>query len=211
MLFSYYRETSLEQWISSTCLDHGIVDISSYDIDHIAEAFGVDLIHGTCPSFSDNEDRVIFLNKQLDQKSSRMIFLHELCHVLRHAGDQRQMSSLFKEAQEFEADQFVLYASVPFYLFAKLPVPEDRIQAVPYLADAFHIPYAIAEQRLDQIQRRILQGSLMAAAEESVRRGQAQAGHTGRSTAWSTETRRVLDQLDQQLSKSKKEKEAGGG
>lgn len=197
MLFSYYRETELEQWISGKYLQHGIASTAEHDIEHIAQAFGVELVYEECPSFSDNEEQVIFLNKYADDVTARVIFFHELCHVLRHAGDQRRMPVLFKNAQETEAEQFVLYAAIPFYMFAKLPVPDQHCEAIPFLAETFRVPYELAEHRLDQIQRRVLHGSLMAAAKEADRQHQQASG-------WSGETRRVLAQLEKQLSGSGK-------
>lgn len=193
MLYAYYHETLLEQWINTKCLKHGIMSPADLDIERIAEAFGVELVYETCPSFSDNEEKVIFLNKYTDMEEARVVFFHELCHVLRHAGDQRNMTALFKHAQETEAEQFVLYAAIPFYMFAKLPVPDHRSEAVSYISEQFAVPLELAEQRLDQIQRRVLHGSLIAAAQETNRRQRQPV------QGWSLETRRVLSQLERQL------------
>lgn len=194
MLYSYYQETELEQWISTNYLRHGITSLAEHDIEHIAQAFDIELVYEDCPPFSDNEDRVIFLNKHADELTSRVVFFHELCHVLRHTGDQRVMPALFRCAQETEADQFVLYAAVPFYMFARLNLPDQRPEAIPFLAEHFRIPYHLAEQRLDQIQRRVLQGSLVAAAREAERRRQSAPPQS-----WSCETRRVMEQLERQV------------
>ncbi|CAM4424077.1 ImmA/IrrE family metallo-endopeptidase [Paenibacillus phoenicis] len=193
MLYAYYRETHLEQWMNTKYLNHGISSPADLDIDRIAEAFGIGLVYGNHPSFSDNEENVIFLNKMMKSDQARVVFFHELCHVLRHAGDQRRMTELFMHAQETEAEQFVLYAAIPFFMFAKLPVPDHRSEAVVYIAEQFQVPLELAEQRLDQIQRRVLQGSLIAAAQEATRR-QREAEQN-----WSPETRRVLSQLERQI------------
>lgn len=193
-MFSYYKETELEQWISGLYLKHGITSTAEHDIEHIARAFGVELVYEECPPFSDNEEQVIFLNKHADEITSRVVFFHELCHCLRHAGDQRTMSALFRSAQESEAEQFVLYAAIPFYMFVKLPVPDQRGEAIHFLAETFRVPYDLAENRLDQIQRRVLHGSLMAAAKEADRQLHSQS-----AMEWSGETRRVLAQLERQV------------
>lgn len=196
LLFSYYKETFLEQWIHNKYEEHGIIHITDYSIENIAAAFDVNLVFGNFPPFSDNEDRVIFLNKHSDPVLTRAIFFHELCHVLRHAGDQRVMPELFKDAQEAEAEQFVLYAAIPFYMFAKMEVPDQRCEAIPYLAEHFQVSMKVAEDRLDQIQRRILHGSLLAAAREA-----HQENKTKQQPNWTPETTRILDQLNQQLVK----------
>lgn len=196
LLFSYYKETFLEEWIHKKYEEHGIIHITDYSIERIAAAFNVNLVFGHFPPFSDNEDRVIFLNKHYDEVKTRAIFFHELCHVLRHAGDQRIMPELFKDAQEAEAEHFVLYAAIPFYMFVKMEVPDQRYEAIPYLAEQFQVSMEVAEQRLDQIQRRILHGSLIAAAREAEQRKL-----TEQKKNWAPETKRILDQLNHQLVK----------
>lgn len=193
MLYAYYYETHLEQWIHTKYLDRGMSTPADLDIERIAEAFGVGLVYGNHPSFSDNEENVIFLNKHMEAGQARIVFFHELCHVLRHAGDQRRMTELFMHAQETEAEQFALYAAIPFYMFAKLPVPDHRSEAVAFVAEQFRVQPELAEQRLDQIQRRVLHGSLIAAAQEANRR-QCEA-----ERGWSPETRRMLSQLERQI------------
>lgn len=192
MLFSYYQETPLEQWISTEYMSHGIMAPEQLDIDHIAQAFGVELIYEACPSFSDNEDKVIFLNKQTQEINARLIFFHELCHVLRHAGDQRVMPHLFKHAQETEAEQFVLYAAVPFYMLSRLSIPDQHCEAIPFIAEQFQVTPELAERRLDQVQRRVLYGTLIAATREADRKQAA--------PSWSPETKRMLSQLERQIS-----------
>ncbi|MFD1266290.1 ImmA/IrrE family metallo-endopeptidase [Paenibacillus motobuensis] len=186
----------MEQWISTEYMSHGIMVPDQLDIDNIAEAFGVELIYEACPSFSDNEDKVIFLNKQTQELSARLIFFHELCHVMRHAGDQRRMPLLFKSAQETEAEQFVLYAAMPFYMMTRLNIPDQHCEAIPFIAEQFQVTLELAERRLDQVQRRVLQGTLIAAAREADRKQQA-------AESWSPETMRILDQLERQITGGK--------
>ncbi|MNJ64526.1 hypothetical protein D3C77_604840 [compost metagenome] len=81
-------------------------------------------------------------------------------------------------------------------MFVKMEVPDQRFEAIPYLAEQFQVSLEIAEQRLDQIQRRILQGSLLAAAREAEHRKL-----TEQKKDWTPETRRIIDQLNNQLVK----------
>lgn len=159
MNFSYYKETVLEQMINELYLKNCIrthEDLN--DIEAIAESFDSEIFYDTCKPFSDNERRVIFLNKKDSNISIRLNFFHELCHVIRHFGDQRNMPNLFKEAQEAEAQQFVLYAAIPFFMLQSLPIPDRRGEAIQYIAKIFHVTPKFSKQRLDQIDRRILQG-----------------------------------------------------
>lgn len=113
---SLYCQTILEQWINDHYQADGIYSPVDLDASRIAALFGVDLRYDACKSFSDNVEGVIILDKRKSNISSRMIFFHELYHVLRHYGDQRQMPEMFKEGQEAEASIFLLYASMPIYL-----------------------------------------------------------------------------------------------
>lgn len=170
MIFLHYYETVLEQWISTHYRANKVMSPADLEIENIAEMFDIDLQYDSCRSFSDNEERVIFLDKRLSSVPARMIFFHELCHVLRHVGDQRNMPELFKEAQEAEADAFLLYASMPFYMIQKLNLPDSQSEAIIFLSSTFQVPLKLAKQRLEQIQRRELQGIMMAAATESQRK-----------------------------------------
>lgn len=195
-MFTYYKETNLEQWISSALLENRIFTPTDlYDLEAVAEAFDVKLLFSDSPSFSDNQLRVIFINKHLDDAIVRLIFFHELCHVLRHVGDQRYMPELFEEAQEYEADAFVLYATMPFYMFSRLELPDRKWDAVHLVSETFNVTLDLAEQRLEQIFRREMQGKLATEhrSEELISRRKS------RQPTWSPETQRILKQLNRQL------------
>ncbi|MNJ50406.1 hypothetical protein D3C77_456780 [compost metagenome] len=195
-MFSYYKETNLEQWISSMLLENRIFTPADlHDLEAIAETFDVKLLFSDSPSFSDNELRVIFIDKRASDARARTVFFHELCHVLRHAGDQRYMPELFEQAQEFEAEAFVLYATMPFYMFSQLELPDRKWDAMYLIADTFNVSLDLAEQRLEQIYRREMNGSLAAEL-----RSQELTNHRkNRQPTWSPETQRILKQLNRQL------------
>lgn len=162
MLFSHYQETTLEKSISKHYRLHRFWSAEALlDIDRIAETFDVDLRYDTCKSVSDNNEKIIILDKRLTGLQRRKIFFHELCHVLRHAGDQRKMPALFREGQEAEAENFVLYASMPFYMISKLKIPDRQDEGVQFLSSTFKVPLKLAKRKLEQIQRRELQGILI--------------------------------------------------
>lgn len=165
MKFSHYHETVLEQWIYEHYRSNQIEKPEDLNLGRIADIFDVGLNFDFCKPFSDNNERVIILDKRESPVRSRMVFFHELCHVLRHVGDQRKMPELFLEAQEAEANAFLLYASMPFYMIEKLSLPVYQNDAITYLASTFDVPLKLAKERLEQVQRREFQGILMAAAK----------------------------------------------
>lgn len=157
MDLSLYKTTDLENWIYELYQNNGIYSPADLDIDHIASAFGVDIVYYEGQPFSCNESFVIFLDKH-DEAKRRKVFFHELCHVLRHCGDQRRMNKPFRDMQEMQAGWFQKYASMPFYMIAQLELPPMKNDAIQMLADAFRVPSSFAKQRLEQIQQRVLNG-----------------------------------------------------
>ena len=71
------------------------------------------------------------------------------------------MPALFREGQEAEAENFVLYASMPFYMISKLKIPDRQDEGVQFLSSTFKVPLKLAKRKLEQIQRRELQGILI--------------------------------------------------
>lgn len=161
MIFSNYFRTPLEQWIEEQYLLNGILTPHDLDIDKIAMLFGVDIIYHDNSPFSENEDKVIFLDRRDDYIEQRKIFFHELCHVIRHSGDQRRMPELFREAQEYDANQFALYAMIPFYMLEQMQLPVNRSQVISLLVSEFHVYLDFVKLRLNQIEDRITESKLM--------------------------------------------------
>ncbi|MEK3984308.1 ImmA/IrrE family metallo-endopeptidase [Paenibacillus sp. FSL K6-3166] len=106
MNYSNYFKTPLEQWIEEQYRSNGVFTPHDLDIDKIALSFKVDIVYYDKTTFSENEERVIFIDNRNDRTEQRKVFFHELCHVIRHSGDQRWMPDLFREAQENDADRF---------------------------------------------------------------------------------------------------------
>lgn len=166
MDLSLYRETPLESWIYELFKANGIYSASDIDIDLIASLFEVDLEYYEHRPFSCNITNVIFLNKYEEDKKQRDVFFHELCHVLRHAGDQRRMHALFKQHQELEAGWFQMYAAIPFFMIQQLELPQTQNEAIHVIAEEFKVSYDFARKRLNQIQRRVLERQYWGAVRE---------------------------------------------
>ncbi|MNW45570.1 hypothetical protein D3C74_228380 [compost metagenome] len=150
----------MEEWVEKLFFTIGIVKPEDMDIHFIADRLNIEIVYSKCRPFSDVNKKVIFLNKRDKEPISRFMFYHELCHMLRHAGDQRLLSELFIEGQEIEANHFAMYASMPFYMISELEMPERTDLAVQYLTEVFNVPRSLAKKRLEQILRRIAQGML---------------------------------------------------
>lgn len=69
----------------------------------------------------------------------------------RHTGDQRQMSRLFRQMQESDAERFCLYSAIPFCMLERMQLPVVKDEAAGKIASVFQVPPEFALQRLKQI------------------------------------------------------------
>lgn len=162
----YYKETALEQWINELYIGINIMTPLDMDIHIIADKLNIDITYDKCRPFSHAGRRIVFLSNKSKDTEARLAFFHELCHILRHVGDQRNMPDLFMEGQEIEAEHFALYAAMPYFMIKSMELPERHDLAVKKIADEFKIPREFADKRVLQIERRIVQGIM----DESIRR-----------------------------------------
>lgn len=162
--------TVLEQWTEDLYQRIGVRQPSDISIGYIAERLNI-WVH-----YLDVRSKAVeaaagmysmYIDNRLPPELQRLEFLHELCHLLRHAGKSTLMPAEFSQAQKDESERFILYASMPYSMISKGSLPELRDDAVAALAVTFQVPVPLAVQRIDQIQRRIFQGQLMAVMERN--------------------------------------------
>jgi Zn-dependent peptidase ImmA (M78 family) len=195
--FQYYYMTNLEDWVEQLYQDLNITEVHQLNIEEFSYRLNIWYYYKPMPSKGIEIGPGILtmiLNSQLSKEEQWTDFLHELCHLLRHAGNQIIMPETFTVAQENEAEYFAMYAAIPFSIFSRLPIPDSRIDSITYIAETFHVPISFAKKRVEQIQRRIMQGCLNKAI--------VQVNHNKVSThppQWSSETNKLLVQLDRQL------------
>lgn len=162
-MFRFYETTPLEQFVEELYQNKGILHPNQINIEEIAKKLHIWIYYSELDSKA-VEIRYglgsINIYKNQSPKLQLIDFLHELCHLLRHAGDQRYLPELFTKAQEDEASQFVLYASMPFFMISQMEIPVETNEAIQFLSSAFNVPLKFAKNRLEQIQRRLLQGAL---------------------------------------------------
>lgn len=191
-MFSYYRMTILEEFVEETYKRVGITSPHQITVEELSQRLNV-WVH-----LSDVKSRALeavpgmysmFLDSRLSEHQQRLDFLHELCHLLRHAGNQMTMPESYTQMQELEAEQFVLYAAMPASMLSQLtPIMPTMADAIPCLVEIFDVPLDLAAKRVDQIKRRIVDGYRQSKRKDQV--------HTH---VWSRETNRILKQLDRQL------------
>ncbi|MFD2330372.1 ImmA/IrrE family metallo-endopeptidase [Cohnella sp. GCM10020058] len=161
-MLQYYQPTPLEQWIEALWLRAGIVTPDQLTIEEVSDRLDV-WVHYMSQSSKALEwmgIRSVLIDLRLTAEQQWEDYLHELCHILRHAGNQTVMPRSFLEHQEAEAKRFVLYASMPFSMVKDMKLPSIRGEAVQLLASKFGVTCELADVRLDQFQRRAFEAVL---------------------------------------------------
>lgn len=161
-MLQYYKPTPLEQWIESLWRKAGILTPGQLTIDEVASRLNVwvHYLNQRSKALEYMGLRSILVDKRLSRAEQWEDFLHELCHVLRHAGNQTLMPQSFLESQEADANRFVLYASVPYFMLRHYPLPDRRSEAAELIVAHFGVTHTLAYQRLEQIQRRTFEAIL---------------------------------------------------
>ncbi|MCV9886275.1 ImmA/IrrE family metallo-endopeptidase [Metabacillus halosaccharovorans] len=163
-MFWDYKRTELEIWIEDIYKREGLLKPSDLSIDNVSKklGFGVTFMEGA-PNRAiwDEEDAEIFLDSKLLIEETRGVFFHELGHPLMHYGDQGTMANKgFKELQEAQANQFQLYAAMPFFMIRELDLPNSENGIINVFIKEFNINRSLAKKRVEQIKRRILKTQL---------------------------------------------------
>lgn len=162
---SYYQMTVLEKWTEDLYKRLKVTQPSQISITYLTERLNIWVHYLDVRSKSIEASAGIysmFIDNRLPANLQRLEFLHELCHLLRHGSNNTWMPEHFTQAQENESERFILYAAMPFSMISRMKLPEQREDAITYLAAEFQVPEELAIQRIDQIQRRIFQGQLLA-------------------------------------------------
>ncbi|WP_342547684.1 ImmA/IrrE family metallo-endopeptidase [Paenibacillus sp. FSL P2-0089] len=156
-MFKYYKKTHLEYFIEQLYLNNQILIPEDISADFIAHKLDISIKFLNSESLSHETKtgkRIIFLNDHKSSFEQRDDFLHELCHLLRHAGNQATLPSPFVQYQEEDAELFVLYASLPFFMIKELNLPPDHGQAIQQISSTFSVSMEQARKRYEQILRR---------------------------------------------------------
>ncbi|MBY9077244.1 ImmA/IrrE family metallo-endopeptidase [Paenibacillus sp. HN-1] len=166
-MFKHYKRTHLEDYVEELYIQHKIglpVDIT---ISNIAKSMNIIVEYTTIEALKGASfltpfgKYLIVLDERRSPQEQRADFLHELGHLLRHYGNQLVLPESFVRYQEEDAEQFVMYALMPFSMIEQMEFSPDRQQAVNQLAETFAVGTELASKRYDQIVRREAEGAMM--------------------------------------------------
>lgn len=98
--------------------------------------------------------KAISLDSRCTIKEQREQFFHELCHILRHVGHQSMLPEAFRELQEWDANNFTMYAALPYYLVKQYDLNNEYI--IQDLSYDFKVTEELCVKRLQNIKRKFM-------------------------------------------------------
>ncbi|PEL12699.1 ImmA/IrrE family metallo-endopeptidase [Bacillus sp. AFS017336] len=140
--------TVLEDYVSTLYKNIGIFTPEDINIKKISKSLNILLTYSEFDSVMTTIKSVTCINidSRLSEYEQREVFFHELCHSLRHVGNQMNLPKSFIEYQEWDAQRFTLYATMPYHLV------ENRHWENPIaLQKVFKVPYHLCEKRFNQL------------------------------------------------------------
>ncbi len=153
-----YHTTLLEDWIEELYRALDIKSPQDLGITNLATKLDIWVYYVDTEGqgFERFGMMTIFIDRRKNKSEQWIEFLHELCHLLRHSGNQSSLPVDFVRLQESDADNFARYASMPYFMIRNLDLGHTRREAANILSELFCVPYKLAYDRLDQINNRYL-------------------------------------------------------
>lgn len=163
-MFIHYKKTHLENFVENLYISHSILQPEDITISRLSAELNIHVDYAPVQSRayeSLSGLRCILLNNRSTPMKQRFDFLHELCHMLRHAGNQMVLPVPFIKAQEEDAEKFVLYATMPFFMIQPNNLSADYNIAIQQICKIFGVSRDMAKIRFDQILRREYEGEML--------------------------------------------------
>lgn len=156
----HYYPGPLERSIIDFYRKDGICKVDHIDLMRFAEEAKVFVQRA--PETSSHQlisgDRyMIIVDSRLSWQHQRIALALHLGHILLRSDLQALRSIPISAHEEWQADQFALYALVPTYLLADYlsPLPNNRPAWVERVSKAFDVPYGFMEDRLTLLDQRM--------------------------------------------------------
>lgn len=138
--------THLEDYIRDLFTSIGVTKPNQLDPRIIGPKLGFTVIY--LPFDSVSYDNIIYIDSRLSEQEQWQEFCHELGHAISHSGNQTKTHPLFREYQEWKANNFALQACVPTYMLNEIPLPVNEEKAINKIQLLFNVDYEFARKRL---------------------------------------------------------------
>ncbi|UUI41138.1 ImmA/IrrE family metallo-endopeptidase [Oceanobacillus oncorhynchi] len=135
----------LEDYIYELYLKIGITEPKELDLQIVARKLSVEILDKKKTYMFEDE---IFLEPGTDRERW-MNFGHEICHYLRHCGNQLNMHQLFIDLQEYQADYFAYHFCVPTFMLEDL-----KVNCVADIMKHFNVDCEFALRRLEMYENK---------------------------------------------------------
>jgi Zn-dependent peptidase ImmA (M78 family) len=195
-----YTYTPLEKFVNDLYSVLSISNPQEIDMKVIANQLNVKLYF-----YDDGSTAVgnrIFIDERLSKARQWEDFGHELCHTLRHHGNQLLMLKndllhSFRRLQESQSDNFMYQFCVPTFMLLNYKIANFlNVKAgIPFVMERFNVTEEFAAERLTRFKRQLLQSKL-----DAEHRAYMESWYP-KAPPYSTETKDVLKQLNLILEK----------
>ncbi|MEN2467231.1 ImmA/IrrE family metallo-endopeptidase [Ornithinibacillus sp. FSL M8-0202] len=138
--------THLEDYVFNLYHNLSISHPEQLDIEEIASKLGINLYYSSSTYRYGNN---IILQYDTKQKQWQL-FGHEICHYLRHFGNQLTMKKSFKDLQEWQANHFAYHFCVPTFMLENIHTP-----TVTDIITIFNVEFDFALRRLEMYQSKL--------------------------------------------------------
>jgi Zn-dependent peptidase ImmA (M78 family) len=157
-----YQFTPLEDEIKKLYQSLGIMEHYQIDMMDIAEKLDIWVCYKKMGSKAVDDDGLftMFLDIRLSPAEQWQEFGHELCHLLRQAGNQLVLKESFIRFQETKAENFAYEFCVPSFMLLSISLPQQRNEAIQHVSETFNVTLDFADRRLVQIERRLMNSEL---------------------------------------------------
>src|SRR5690625_1410718 len=110
--------------------------------------------------------KAIIFDSRSKPSEQREQFFHELCHILRHVGHQSMLPKAFRALQEWDANNFTMYAALPYFMVKQYDLKDPHL--LHHLATDFKVSEDLCKKRIESIKRNYLYNSLLLAESNSL-------------------------------------------
>lgn len=190
--------TPLEDYVKELYQRAGIMESYQLDMLDIAEKLNVwiHLMDMESQAIDRNGLHSIVIDRRLSPAQQWQDFGHELCHVLRHAGNQLRSPIGFIKYQETQAEQFAQHFCIPSFMLSEFGLPKTKVEAIVLFCDTFNVTPSFASERLVNHLRKLhtAQNDKILQLQLNSRK---QIKPQLKPREWSSETLDVLKQLEQ--------------
>jgi Zn-dependent peptidase ImmA (M78 family) len=148
-----YQTTLLEDWIKNFYQNLSIFHPHQLNLHDISYRLGYSITYKDISSRFYNDE--VIIDERLNSQEQWQDFGHELCHALRHNGNQLIMSESFLKMQEYQANNFMYHFCIPTFMLLNFDFPYLRIHAIKRMANAFNVTFEFADKRLEMFENKL--------------------------------------------------------